>query len=836
MRTRLISFVVLAIIAAFSRPVAPRAAAGDILPFQATARTLPNGLEVIVVPTGFPNLISIQIPVQTGSRNEVEPGKSGYAHFFEHLMFRGTPTTPPSKFHEIMSRAGSRDNAGTGDDRTVYYTTFAKEHLDTVLATYADMFQHLAYSEADFKTEARAILGEYNKNSAEPLRKLFEVQRERFYQAHPYKHTTMGFIADIEDMPNEYGYSKLFFARWYRPEHTTLIVAGDVTPDQALPIIERHWGGWKSGAGAPPVIPQEPAPAGPKYAHVSWPSDTPPYVSVAFLGPAFDENSKDAAAMELIDALYFSETSPLYQRLVVSEQKVDQLATDVPSGVDPSLFTVLARVKNPADVVYVRDQILAAFADARDAPLPDRLLSDAKSHARYSFARSLDSTERIASVAGAFASYTRSYQTVNTYYRTLEALQPADIRTASQKYFTPARMIVTTLSTSPLEKAVERAGDARPTGAFFAADATPRQSSAVDAPAAPAGPAGALPRIVRQPSALPQLNIKLLFSVGSAHDPAGKEGLAALTASMIARAGSRSQTIEEIDAALYPAAATFSAQTDKEMTTFTGRVHRDQSTLFFNTGLPQLLTPGFRESDFTRLKAAQLNALVQNLRSNNEEELGKEQLQVNLFRGTPYGHTPLGTVAGFEAIALDDVRQFAQRMYSRAHLTLGVNGDAPEAVLQTLNARLSLLPAGEAPRPPAIQAHQPNGVEVDILQKETRATAISLGFPLVVKRGHPDFPALYLARVRFGEHRASSGRLFQRLREVRGMNYGDYAYIEAFPRGMFQFFPDPNIARRQQIFEIWIRPVVPEQAHMALRIAMFELKRLIDQGLTPDQV
>ncbi len=174
-----------------------------VLPFQATETTLPNDLRVIVVPTGFPNLVSVQIVVQAGSRNEVEPGKSGFAHFFEHLMFRGTPTNPPDRYQQIMRKAGARDNASTGDDFTRYYSTFAKEDLDTVLGLYADMFQNLAYSEADFRTEARAILGEYNKNSAEPLLKLYEVQRDRFYQAHTYKHTTMGFIKDIENMPNE---------------------------------------------------------------------------------------------------------------------------------------------------------------------------------------------------------------------------------------------------------------------------------------------------------------------------------------------------------------------------------------------------------------------------------------------------------------------------------------------------------------------------------------------------------------------------------------------------------------------------------------------------------
>src|SRR5262245_28072585 len=98
---------------------APRGtSSSDILPFAATERTLPNGLKVIVVPTGFPNLVSIDIPVQTGSRNEFEPGKSGFAHFFEHLMFRGTPNTPPEKYRGIMTKAGGRENASNGDDRT----------------------------------------------------------------------------------------------------------------------------------------------------------------------------------------------------------------------------------------------------------------------------------------------------------------------------------------------------------------------------------------------------------------------------------------------------------------------------------------------------------------------------------------------------------------------------------------------------------------------------------------------------------------------------------------------------------------------------------------------
>src|SRR6476469_8466816 len=134
----LVSVVAVSLKTKSARPTAPRskasaAAAADILPFAAVEKTLPNGLKVIVVPTGFPNIVSLQIPVQTGSRNEVEPGKSGFAHFFEHMMFRGTKAYPAEKYQEILTQVGARQNASTSDDFTNYYTTFSKQDLETML-------------------------------------------------------------------------------------------------------------------------------------------------------------------------------------------------------------------------------------------------------------------------------------------------------------------------------------------------------------------------------------------------------------------------------------------------------------------------------------------------------------------------------------------------------------------------------------------------------------------------------------------------------------------------------------------------------------------------------
>jgi len=792
--------------------------AADILPFRATEVTLQNRLRVIVVPTGFPNLVSLQIPVQTGARNEVEPGKSGFAHFFEHMMFRGTERYPAEAYGTIIAATGARQNAYTTDDYTNYHMTFAAEDLDRLLELEADRFMHLKYSEEDFKTEARAVLGEYNKNSANPLQKLIEVQRDHAFTTHTYKHTTMGFLRDIEDMPNQFDYSRLFFDRWYRPEYTTIIVAGDVDPDAVVASVAKHWGAWQPG-GYAVDIPAEPPARGPVAVHVPWTSPTLPWVTVAFHAPAFSETESGYAALDMLLDLEFGPTSDLYRRLVEVEQKVDQLRAFNPTAADPTLATILARIKQPGDAAYVRDAILQTVARARREPVSAGRLAEAKSHARYAFARTLDNSESIAETLAAFVRFRRSYDTLNVLYRQYDALAPEHLLAVANACLTDANLIVTTLSHDPLPAAVAEL----PTLASF--DPQP-EVAAASAPAREE-------IVQRTPS--PLLRIKLLFAAGSAHDPSGKEGLAALAADMIADAGSRDMRIDEINRALFPIAGSFTAQVDREMTVFTGVVHRDNADRFADIALPQLLAPGLRDDDFARVKQRQLNALVQDLRTNNEEELAKERLQTNIFAGSTYGHTTLGTVAAIETITLDDVRAYLERAYTQATLTLGLTGDLPDAFAARLRAELDTLPRGEALPPPAVTAHQPRGLEIEIIEKDTRATAISFGHPIGVTRAHPDFAALWLARAWLGDHRAFHTRLFLRIREVRGLNYGDYAYIEAFPRGMFQFFPDPNRARRAQIFEVWIRPVPPEHAVFALKVALHEVAGLVERGLSDEE-
>jgi zinc protease len=164
---------------------------------------------------------------------------------------------------------------------------------------------------------------------------------------------------------------------------------------------------------------------------------------------------------------------------------------------------------------------------------------------------------------------------------------------------------------------------------------------------------------------------------------------------------------------------------------------------------------------------------------------------------------------------------------------VGLSGGFPELFPATLGNDLQRLEPGLRALLDAPPAPMPDGYEALIVEKETPAVAVSFGFPIELKRGDPDWVALWLARSYLGEHRSTNSHLFQRIRELRGMNYGDYAYIEYFPRGMFQFHPATNLARAQQIFQVWIRPVRSNNdAHFAARVAMFELDKLIEEGMS----
>jgi zinc protease len=429
-----------------------------IFPYDYKVADLPNGLRLVTVPTDYPNLVALYIVVQTGSRNEVEPGKSGYAHFFEHLMFRGSENYSAEQRDAILKRAGASSNAYTSDDRTVYHEVFSKEDLDEVLKLEADRFQHLKYAEANYKTEALAVLGEYNKNSSNPVRKLFEKLRETAFSKHTYSHTTMGFIRDIEDMPNQYQYSLEFYNRYYRPEYTTIVLVGDVTSAQSEAMVKKYFGDWKAGSYKP-SIPAEPEQTAARTGHVDWPTTTLPHVAVAFRGPAFSDEKKDKAALDLLAIVAFGENSDLYQQLVLKEQKVDFVAPSFDDQIDPELFTVIARVKDPKDIEYVRDRILETYARYSKETIPQAKLDATRSRLRYGFALAMNSSAAIADALAPYIALRRTPETLNKLFDLFDTITPEDIRSTAQRYFNERQRTIITLATKTNTTTASKEGE-----------------------------------------------------------------------------------------------------------------------------------------------------------------------------------------------------------------------------------------------------------------------------------------------------------------------------------------------------------------------------------------
>jgi zinc protease len=335
----------------------------------------------------------------------------------------------------------------------------------------------------------------------------------------------------------------------------------------------------------------------------------------------------------------------------------------------------------------------------------------------------------------------------------------------------------------------------------------------------------------------PTVTMSVWWKVGSQNDPPGKEGLAYLTAELIAEGATANNSYEEILQELYPLASSYSIRVDREMTVLTGRTHRDNLTKFYGLFGDAYLRPAFDEADFKRIKTDTLNYLTKTLRYSQDEELAKAALYGFVFEGTRYAHPAQGTVQSLDALTLDDVRGFYERHYTGANAVVALGGGFDDALLTEFRGSLAGLPASDSPAPasPAIEPAAIAGKQVLLVDKPDADSSISFGFPITARRGERDFYALWLANSWLGEHRSSSSHLFQVIREQRGLNYGDYSYIEAFPNGGRRNVPPTNVARNRQIFEVWIRTLPNSQAHFALRAAMREVKLLVDNGMTPEQ-
>lgn len=312
---------------------------------------LTNGLKIFAVKYPSPGVIAYQIPVRVGSRNETLQGRTGFAHFFEHLMFRGTKNRSGKEFGDLYTRLGVENNAWTWNDMTNYHGTASPQAFEQILAAEADRFMNLSFDEKLFRDEAGAVLGEYNKNIANPDNVMEEKLAELAFTKHTYGHTTMGYKDDILKYGERYNDVWPFFKRHYRPSKTSIVIVGDIDPKHAIKLVKKHFGPWKNAvvtatALRTDAIPAEPMQTEARKTTESLDKPAQTRISIGYKVPAFTSHNDDFATLRMIAELAFSDVSPFVQTFRYEKKWVDAVSAPVIETIDPGLWTINLRLSN----------------------------------------------------------------------------------------------------------------------------------------------------------------------------------------------------------------------------------------------------------------------------------------------------------------------------------------------------------------------------------------------------------------------------------------------------------------------------------------------------------
>ncbi|GMV42576.1 MAG: hypothetical protein AMXMBFR64_42920 [Myxococcales bacterium] len=331
-------------------------------PWTVESRRLDNGLTVAAARLPTPGVVAVFVGVRVGSRDELDPGHTGFAHLFEHMMFRGTASMSEGEHRLRIQRLGLDTSAYTWDDQTVYYTVGPASALGDIVALEADRLRNLSYTEDVFQTEARAVMGEHSRGLADPWTAMMEALLATAFTVHSYGHPTMGVAEDIRRMPSRFDYSREFRRRHYVPQKTTLVLTGDVDLTVALALAEEHLGSWRGEGfdGAPPVEPPQTAP---REVRVPWATPVAPRLLMGWRVPPFSTGDSTSAAIEVATELAFGRASPTWRRLVVDEQVVEDLDLWSWPHRDAHLAILAVRLRAPAAMDRVRQALQGALDD-----------------------------------------------------------------------------------------------------------------------------------------------------------------------------------------------------------------------------------------------------------------------------------------------------------------------------------------------------------------------------------------------------------------------------------------------------------------------------------------
>lgn len=406
---------------------------GKFFPYPMKVDKLPNGFTVVRIPFNSPGLAAYYTVMRVGSRNEVEAGHTGFAHFFEHVMFKGTKKNPEGTRENVLAKLGFNDNAFTSDDVTVYTVFGPSSAMPTLIELESDRFKNLDFSEQTFQTEAKAVLGEYHKSAARPELKMEEELGATAFTTHTYRHTTLGFYEDIKAMPSRYEYSRQFFKRWYTPDNATLIIVGDFDDAKTMALIKQNYGDWQ-GRSAEVNIPAEPEQNEARTVKIEWAQPTLPRLVNAWHTPAARLDTQDYAIQAILGAYLAGPTSPLYKSLVLDKQLVESVSAGTYEHRDPNLFAFNATLKDEKNRAEVQAAFDAALKEVQSGKVDAKRLDDIKKNNRYGLLMGLETAQAVAETVAWTTGIYGSADAIEKEMQAMDKVKATDLTAFSKKY------------------------------------------------------------------------------------------------------------------------------------------------------------------------------------------------------------------------------------------------------------------------------------------------------------------------------------------------------------------------------------------------------------------
>ena len=769
--------------------IARPAAAAEVPPIKFTQRTLPNGLKVFAsVDRSTPN-VSVQVWYGVGSKDDPQ-GRSGFAHLFEHLMFKATRNMPAETFDRMTEDVGGFNNASTADDFTDYYQVVPANHLERLIWAEADRMSTLVVDEAGFKSERDVVKEELRQRVlASPYGRLMALYLpQASYTVHPYKRPGIGSIeeldaATVDDV-------RAFHRTYYRPDNAALVVVGNFDEAQLNAWVDKYFAPLrKPDQPLPRVAVKEPPRTKPGVFDGYGPNVPLPAVVLSWQGAAASD--PDAPALKVLDAILSAgKSSRLYNSLVYDKQIAVEAFSQADLPQDPGMVLVGAIMSNGKTLAEGEAALLAEVKRLRDAPPSAAELNEAKNELLASALRERETIEGRGSALGYALIVDGDPAAVNTELAELQAVTAADVQRVARKYMAEDRRM--TIRYRPESE--------RPKGEVQAAQpAPPKQVATYDGPVFTLAPEAermkppgiaepvqpVLPKpaettlpnglrvIVARSSDLPLVTADLTVKAGAWADPQGLAGAANMMAGMLTE-GTKTRSAQQIASQIESLGGSLSSGGGLESSSVTLNVMPDKLKTAMAIMADVAKNPAFAAEELDRQREQSLDGL--RVAYQQPGSVAGFAAAPVVFGGTPFGHVAAGTPASLTRLKPADLARLHATWFRPDNAVLVLTGDISAedgfALAQQAFGDWKKPAVPLAPAPTISPSGKPRAVAIDIAG--TGQASVNVMKPAIARNDPEYYPGIVAATVLGGGY---SARLNQEIRIKRGLSYGARATL-----------------------------------------------------------